>query len=184
MKSQQIDCKCSKTRWTAVPLVLAAVTLVSACEEQYQNSAAQLSQTVDVYSVPKGAVCDIYALPKEQWKNIDAARKHRNDVALIIGKKKAWEEGIPLQSVPAGSKVVLSDVQLPKALKVKRTDDFLIADCTSADGRTATRGYTYRDNPDSQIASIADPTFVGVDLLSNETGFAYLYPASIVINLE
>ncbi|WP_037313562.1 hypothetical protein [Ruegeria halocynthiae] len=145
---------------------------------------AVLRQEVFVDSRPSGAVCDIYSLDKKIWKKNKATKAHRNDVALTIGKKDEWYAGIPLSAVPQGSEALLTGMQLPATFKVKRTTDFLITECKHANGKSSVRGYTYQGNPSATAISLADPTFVGVDLIAGSTGYAYRYPNEVIIPLQ
>lgn len=171
-----------KTKKALVLIALGATGLSGCAGTDFSEGV--MRQAVKFRSDQPGATCDVYRLNKKNWKTIPAASAHRKEVALAITNTKAWKRGISLETVPTGSVIVADDLLLPASLNIERSTDFLVAECQAQGGKTVTRAFAHRGNPDATVASIVDPTFVGVDLVAAETGFAYLYPSEINVRFE
>lgn len=166
------------------PLIgaLLGLSLIAGCADLRDDGV--LSQNITVDSVPTGGTCDIYTLGKDHWENLAATREHRKAVAKPFSGEELWYAGVPLDAVPAGSTLLVKGLQLPTSVKVNRTNDFLIADCTGRDGETAVRGYTYEGNTNATLLQLADPTLIGARHVFNNNGYSYLFPNFVEIPLS
>lgn len=169
-----------KTTIKATIAVAACAVVLPGCGNMPVKDGV-LQQTVAFRSVQPDTVCSFYSLAKSNWKKLPEAAAHRKEVAWAVTNTKAWQSGIVFESVPQGSELQAENVHLPASLHVARSTDFLIAECSAENGQSVVMAFTHRGNPDATVASIADPTFVGVDLVAAETGFAYMYPPKVTI---